>query len=152
LFHADLLSLPDINFVGHTHAILINQLLCSPRAHHFAAMKLFPDDIVCCGPASVFVPYTDPGLKLSQVIRKETTRYVEEMGFAPCVILLENHGIITLERSPDAVKAAMFMAEKAAKIFVGAAALGGPRFLSQENISRILGRPDEHYRRRILKL
>ena len=115
-------------------------------------MKLFPDDIVCCGPASAFVPYTDPGLKLSQVIRKETTRYVEEMGFAPRVILLENHGVITLGRSPDAVKAAMFMAEKAAKIFVGAAALGGPRFLSQENISRILGRPDEHYRRRMLKL
>ena len=152
LFHAYLLSLPDINFVGHTHAIYINQILCSPRAHDFAAMKLFPDDIVCCGPSSVFVPYTDPGLKLSQVIRKETTRYVEEMGFAPRVILLENHGIITLGRSPDAVKAAMFMAEKAAKIFVGATALGGPRFLSQENISRILGRPDEHYRRRMLKL
>jgi rhamnose utilization protein RhaD (predicted bifunctional aldolase and dehydrogenase) len=118
LFHAYLLSLPDINFVGHTHAIHINQILCSPRAHDFAAMKLFPDDIVCCGPASAFVPYTDPGLRLSQVIRKETTRYVEEMGFAPRVILLENHGIITLGRSPDAVKAAMFMAEKAAKIFV----------------------------------
>ncbi len=152
LFHAYLLSLPDISFVGHTHAIHINQILCSPRAHDFATMKLFPDDIVCCGPASVFVPYTDPGLRLSQVIRKETTRYVEEMGFAPRVILLENHGIITLGRSPDAVKAAMFMAEKAATIFVGAAALGGPRFLSQENISRILGRPDEHYRRRVLKL
>ena len=152
LFHAYLLSLPDINFVGHTHAIYINQILCSPRAHDFATMKLFPDDIVCCGPASVFVPYTDPGLKLSQVIRKETTRYIEEMGFAPRVILLENHGLITLGRSPDAVKAAMFMAEKAAKIFVGATALGGPRFLSQENISRILGRPDEHYRRRMLKL
>ena len=26
------------------------------------------------------------------------------------------------------------------------------RFLSQENIGRILGRPDEHYRRRMLKL
>jgi rhamnose utilization protein RhaD (predicted bifunctional aldolase and dehydrogenase) len=152
LFHAYLLSLPEINFVGHTHAIYINQILCSPRASDFATMKLFPDDIVCCGPASVFVPYTDPGLKLSQVIRKETIRYVEEMGFAPRVILLENHGIITLGRSPDAVKAAMFMAEKAAKIFVGAAALGGPRCLSQENISRILGRPDEHYRRRMLKL
>jgi rhamnose utilization protein RhaD (predicted bifunctional aldolase and dehydrogenase) len=152
LFHAYLLSLPDINFVGHTHAIHINQILCSPRAHDFAAMKLFPDDIVCCGPASVFVPYTDPGLRLSQAIRKETTRYVEEMGFAPRVILLENHGIITLGRSPDSVKAAMFMAEKAAKIFVGAAALGGPRFLSQENVRRIAGRPDEHYRRRMLKL
>ena len=152
LFHAYLLSLPNIDFVGHTHAIHVNQVLCSPRAREFATMKLFPDDIVCCGPASVFVPYTDPGLRLSQVIRSETTRYMEQVGFAPRVILLENHGIITLGRSPDAVKAAMFMAEKAAKIFVGAAALGGPQFLSEENINRILGRPDEHYRQKMLRL
>lgn len=152
LFHAYLLSLPEINFVGHTHAIHVNQILCSPRARDFAARKLFPDDIVCCGPASVFVPYTDPGLRLSQVIRDETTRYIEEMGSLPRVILLESHGIITLGRSPDAVKAAMFMAEKAAQIFVGAAALGGPQFLSDENIRRILGRPDEHYRQKVLKL
>ena len=106
----------------------------------------------CCGPASVFVSYTDPGLRLSQIIRRETTAFMRDFGTPPRVILLENHGIITLGRSPDAVKAAMFMAEKAAKIFVGAASLGGPRFLSAENVSRIGGRPDEHYRRNVLKL
>ena len=152
LFHAYLLSLPEVNFVGHTHAIHVNQILCSPRAREFATKKLFPDDIVCCGPASVFVPYSDPGLRLSQVIRDETVRYLDERGTPPRVILLENHGIITLGRSPDAVKAAMFMAEKAARIFVGAAALGGPQFLSEENIHRILGRPDEHYRQKVLRL
>jgi rhamnose utilization protein RhaD (predicted bifunctional aldolase and dehydrogenase) len=152
LFHAYLLSLPAIHFVGHTHAIHVNQILCSPRAREFATRKLFPDDIVCCGPASVFVPYTDPGLRLSQAIRNETKRYLEEIGTPPRVILLENHGIITLGRSPDAVKAAMFMAEKAARIFVGAAALGGPQFLSEENIRRIVGRPDEHYRQKILRI
>jgi rhamnose utilization protein RhaD (predicted bifunctional aldolase and dehydrogenase) len=152
LFHAYLLSLPDVRFVGHTHPLHINQILCSPRAREFAARKLFPDDIVCCGPASVFVPYSDPGLSLSRIIRRETTQFVQDLGVQPRVILLENHGIITLGRSPDAVRASMFMAEKAAKIFFGAAALGGPHFLSQENVSRIGGRPDEHYRQSVLKL
>jgi len=46
----------------------------------------------------------------------------------------------------------MLMAEKAAKIFTGAAALGGPVFLSRENIARIAGRPDEAYRQRVLKM
>jgi rhamnose utilization protein RhaD (predicted bifunctional aldolase and dehydrogenase) len=78
-------------------------------------MKLFPDDIVCCGPASVFVPYTDPGLRLSQVIRNETTSLLEEMGTLPSVILLENHGPIILGRTAQGVKAAMFMADKAAQ-------------------------------------
>jgi rhamnose utilization protein RhaD (predicted bifunctional aldolase and dehydrogenase) len=152
LFHAYLLTLPDIRFVGHTHPVHVNQILCSPRARELATKKLFPDDIVCCGPVSVFVPYTDPGLLLSQIIRRATTQFIKDLGIQPRVILLENHGIITLGRSPDAVKAAMFMAEKAAKIFAGAAALGGPQFLSAENVSRIGGRPDEHYRQKVLKL
>ena len=44
------------------------------------------------------------------------------------------------------------MAEKAAKVFVGAAALGGPVFFSEQNVARIAGRPDEHYRQRALNL
>jgi hypothetical protein len=46
----------------------------------------------------------------------------------------------------------MLMAEKAAKIFVGAAALGGPVFFSKANVERIAGRPDEAYRQRALKM
>jgi ribulose-5-phosphate 4-epimerase/fuculose-1-phosphate aldolase len=71
---------------------------------------------------------------------------------SPRVILLENHGIITLGRSPDAVLAAMLMAEKAATIWAGASALGGPTFLPQREVDRIAGRADEHYRQRMLKL
>jgi len=152
LFHAYLLSLPGSGFVGHTHSVSVNQILCSPRAREFAERKLFPDEIVCCGPASVFVPYTDPGLKLSQAIRDETVRYTEKWGRPPRVILLENHGIVTLGASPEAVKAAMFMAEKSAAIFAGAAALGGPKFLSADDVHRIANRIDEHYRQRALKL
>jgi rhamnose utilization protein RhaD (predicted bifunctional aldolase and dehydrogenase) len=152
LFHAYLLTLPEVQFVGHTHAIAVNQILCSPRAAEFATNRIVPDEIVCCGVASVFVPYTDPGLKLSQAIREATTKFIAEYSRAPRVLLLENHGLITLGKTPQAVLAAMLMAEKAARIFVGAAALGGPNFLSEETIARIAGRPDEHYRQKALDL
>jgi len=46
----------------------------------------------------------------------------------------------------------MLMAEKSANIWLGAAALGGPVFMSAENVTRIAGRPDEALRRNILKL
>src|SRR5205823_4752606 len=69
IFHAYLLTLPGINFVGHTHPVAVNQLLCSQYARIFAKRRLFPDEIVCCGVESVYVPYTDPGLKLAQAIR-----------------------------------------------------------------------------------
>ena len=60
----------------------------------------------------------------------------------PRLILLENHGIIALGKSADAVLACTYMADKAATIFAGAAAIGGPVFLPQEQIERIAGRPD----------
>ena len=152
LFHAYFLSLANVEFVGHTHAIAVNQILCSPRASEFASQRIFPDDIVCCGSASVFVPYTDPGLPLAQVIRDRTNEFIDRYQQIPRVVLLENHGIITLGRTANAVLAAMLMAEKAAAIWVGAAMLGGPKFLSKENVARIAGRSDEHYRQRALNL
>jgi rhamnose utilization protein RhaD (predicted bifunctional aldolase and dehydrogenase) len=152
VFHAWLLSLPGIKFIGHTHATTVNQILCSPRAQDFAVNRMFPDEIVCCSVASVFVPYTDPGLKLAQTIRSQTEAFVKQHQRQPRVILMKNHGIITLGATWQAVLSAMLMAEKAAKIFVGAASLGGPVFFSQENIARIAGRPDEAYRQRALKM
>lgn len=155
LFHAWLLTLPGVDFVGHTHPIAVNQLLCSRHASTFARRRLFPDEIVCCGPESVFVPYTDPGLALARAIRTAVTAYVRRLDRAPRVILLENHGLIALGATPAAVLAATLMAAKAAAIFVGAASASGgtaPRFLSSAQVARIAGRPDEHYRQRALGL
>jgi len=152
LFHAYCLSLNDVHFVGHTHAISVNQILCSPRGQEFAEKRIFPDEIVCCGRASVFVPYTDPGLQLAKVIRAKTEDFMNRYGQLPRVILLENHGIITLGRSAEAVLAAMSMAEKTARIWVGAVHLGGPKFLSDQDVERIAERTDEHYRQKELNL
>ena len=152
LFHAWLLTLPDIHFVGHTHAPAVNGILCSARAREFAIRRVFPDEIVCCDVASVFVPYTDPGLRLAQEIRKHTGVFIRKHQRPPRVVLLENHGIITLGRTAEAVLAAMLMAEKAADIWLGAATLGGPVFLSSKQVARISGRPDEALRRKALKI
>ncbi len=57
LFHAWLLTLDGVAFVGHVHPVACNQWLCSPRAHEVADTRIFPDEVVCCGPASVFVPW-----------------------------------------------------------------------------------------------
>jgi rhamnose utilization protein RhaD (predicted bifunctional aldolase and dehydrogenase) len=152
LFHAWLLTLEGIEFVGHTHAPAVNGILCSPRAKEFARKRIFPDEIVCCDVESVFVPYTDPGLRLAQAIRQRTEVFIKKYRRPPRVLLLENHGIITLGGTAEAVLAAMFMAEKAATIWHGAAALGGPTFLSPQNVRRIAGRPDEELRRKVLKM
>jgi rhamnose utilization protein RhaD (predicted bifunctional aldolase and dehydrogenase) len=152
LFHAWLLSLPETSFIGHCHSLAANQILCSPRARDFAERRLFPDEVVYCGPASVFVPYADPGLVLAREIRDRTTAFLKQQGYTPRLILLQNHGIIALGNTPAAVLACILMAAKAAAIFMGAAALGGPNFLTPQHVERIAGRPDEAHRQRELRL
>jgi len=153
IFHAWLLTLPGVAFVGHTHPVTVNQVLCSNHAHTFATRRLFPDEIVCCGVESVLVPYTDPGLKLSQAIKAAVEACIARLSRAPRVILLENHGLIALGATAEAVLAATLMAAKAAEIFMGAAAISAvPRFLTPGQVERIAGRPDEHYRQKALGL
>lgn len=152
MFHAWLLSLRDVNFVGHCHPLSANQVLCSPRARDFAERRLFPDEVVCCGPQSVFVPYVDPGLPLAREIAERTRLFIEKEGIVPRLILLQNHGIIALGGTPQAVLSSILMASKAAGIFMGAAAMGGPNFLPQPQVERIAARPDEAYRQKQLKM
>lgn len=151
VFHAYLLTLPGVNFVGHTHAVTVNQILCTKHGRIFARRRICPDEVVCCGVESVFVPYADPGLKLAQAIRAAVVAYIKRLSRPPRVILLENHGIIAIGATPAAVLAATLMAAKAAEIFVGAMAIGGgPRFMTPAQVERIAGRPDEHYRQQAL--
>lgn len=149
MFHAWLLTLRDVNFVGHCHPLPANQVLCSPRARDFAERRLFPDEVVWCGPQSVFIPYSDPGLPLAREIAERTRAFIEKEGTVPRLILLQNHGIIALGPTPQAVLGCILMATKAAATFMGAAAMGGPNFMTPQHVERIAARPDETHRRRL---
>ena len=121
-------------------------------SQRFAFERRFPDEIVCCGAKSVLVPYVDPGTILAQKIREETDRFIAAENRPPRVILLQNHGLIACGGTTGSVLAATLMAEKTARIFAGAAMMGGPTALTAQNVARIDSRPDEHYRQRMLKL
>jgi ribulose-5-phosphate 4-epimerase/fuculose-1-phosphate aldolase len=59
---------------------------------------------------------------------------------------MENHGMAALGRTCQDVENITAMCVKAARILLGTAALGGPRFLAAEDVDRIHTRPDEKYR------
>jgi rhamnose utilization protein RhaD (predicted bifunctional aldolase and dehydrogenase) len=148
--HALALQLEGVNFVGHTHPTAVNAILCSQKVEEAVAGRLFPDEIVVCGPAPAYVPYTDPGLPLARKVRDVLNRYLEDYGEPPKVILMQNHGLIALGRSPQEVENITAMTVKAARVLLGTYALGGPHFLSLEAVTRIHTRPDEEYRRKEL--
>ncbi len=151
-FHAYLLTIPGVNYVGHTHPIPVNQILCSELGTSFAEERRFPDEVVCCGPVSLLIPYEDPGLALAVRIRQEMQNFARKRGKNPKVILLGNHGVITIGQTPDAVRVAMAMTVKAAEIFVGAQSLGGNISMPESEVNRIENRLDEEYRRKMLSL
>jgi phosphomannomutase len=93
-----------------------------------------------------------PELKETPVGFKYIAEAMEAGGF---LMGGEESGGLTIDGhvpEKDGILACLLMAEKAAEIFVGAAAIGGPHFLAAPSVDRIAGRPDEHSRQRQLKI
>ncbi len=149
--HAFLLSLPGVSVIGHTHPTPLISLLSLAGCERFATQRLFPDEVVCCGPATAFVPYADPGLPLARAIRASVQQFVVTHGSIPKTIWMQNHGLIALGKTVGEIESASLMSIKAARAWLGALSTGLPLSpLSDENINRIHSRPDEHYRQELI--
>lgn len=150
-FHSFLLSLPDVRFVGHTHPVAVNSLLCSVNAEEIIKGRVFPDEIVYCGIEPIYIPYVDPGLELGRTIRERSYQFIEEQGVTPKVILVQNHGMIAVGKTAHEVEAITAMWCKTCRVLLGATMFGGIHYFKRENVRRIYTRPDEHYRQQQFK-
>jgi rhamnose utilization protein RhaD (predicted bifunctional aldolase and dehydrogenase) len=146
-FHSFLLSLPDVYFVGHTHATAILAMMCGRNAEEILKGRICPDEIVYCGVEPVYMEYVDPGLGLGRTIREKVYRYIDKHGCNPKEIMIQNHGLIALGRNAHEVEAITAMACKTARVLAGAHIFGGVHYMTSENVERIYTRPDEHCRR-----
>ncbi len=148
--HAVCLELDKVNYVGHTHPTAINSITCSKAYPKAFDGRIFPDEVVVCGAHPLLLPYVDPGLPLARVLRDELNRHIEAHGEPPKAVYLQNHGFMALGANVKQVQSITAMAIKAARTLVGTYALGGPTYLTSEQIKRINDRPDVHYRQRVL--
>ena len=151
LFHAYLLSLPGVNFIGHTHPISVNSILCSKGWKEFTKGRLFPDEIVCCGIAPAFVEYTDPGVTLARLMRESVENHIKEYGSRPKAILMQNHGLVAIGDTAKEVISITAMWDKTAKVLAGTFQFGGPTYMTEEHVSRIYTRPDEAQRKQMIE-
>jgi rhamnose utilization protein RhaD (predicted bifunctional aldolase and dehydrogenase) len=150
MLHAICLSVGGAAVVGHTHPVPVNIVLCSPHAERMSSDVLFPEQVVILGRTPVFVPYLDPGLTLARAVQQEMLRHLELDAAPPKVVYLGNHGIFALGESAAEVLQITAMAVKVSRILGGAIAVGGVCTLSEKDVARIDGRPDEIYRRQVL--
>jgi rhamnose utilization protein RhaD (predicted bifunctional aldolase and dehydrogenase) len=148
--HALCIHEAKVKWVGHTHPISINQILCSRLGAQPFIQPLYPDQIVVCGKTPAVMPYIDPGFSLALAFRAALRKYLDEHGHAPKMLLMENHGLVALGGSPTEVLNISLMADKTARVIQGTYALGGPAPMSAQNADRIENRLDERYRQNML--
>jgi rhamnose utilization protein RhaD (predicted bifunctional aldolase and dehydrogenase) len=147
-FHAMCLGLAGVRFVGHTHPSIAVGLLSGRNSRELFAGCLFPDQIAVLGPALAYVPYADPGLPLALAVRQALSDYLDHQRREPKVLLMENHGVITLGSTAQEVLNLTQMLVKTCRILAHSITAGGPRFLSPAQVERIDTRPDEVARRK----
>ncbi len=147
LMHAVCLRIPGVRFVGHTHPVAVNALTCSANFDLLAKGRLFPDQVVLCGPKPLLIPYADPGVPLARVIAEGLERFQLAHHTYPREIYLRNHGLIVLGATAREVEQTTAMAVKAARILLGTLPAGGPSFMTEADVQRIHTRADEAYRR-----
>jgi rhamnose utilization protein RhaD (predicted bifunctional aldolase and dehydrogenase) len=150
VMHAALLDLPGVKYVGHTHPTAINAITCSNQFEEALRGRIFPEEVVICGPESLLVPYADPGLVLGGELRRLALEFIERLGDFPRAVYLKNHGFIALGATAKEVLNITMTSTKAAKIRAQAMTLGGLSLLSQSDVERIYGRPDVRYRQRLM--
>lgn len=75
--------------VIHTHSVYANLLCCSEEGRDIAK-KIFADSSI----AYLFIPYIDPGFRLTLEIRQALLDFESRCGRIPDAIFLDNHGII----------------------------------------------------------
>ncbi len=151
VMHAICLTEGGANFVGHTHPISVNSILCSDRARTLSDGAIFPDQVVVLGRHPLHVPYADVGLPLARAVRDGLRDHRLCAYSPPKTIYLQNHGLVALGQSAGGVDQVTEMADKHARIMAGALAAGEPVCLTPRQADRLDTRSDEEYRRWILQ-
>lgn len=137
LLYAYLLGFQGVTMAAHVHPVEINQITCSPRARQFADRRSVPNEITAFGSAMLLVPYADPGLQLAKEVKRKMLLWRDRYKIVPKVVLIHNYGMIVLGDNPGELLKTIDTTIKAAQVFIGASMLGGPVFLTPNNVTHL---------------
>jgi rhamnose utilization protein RhaD (predicted bifunctional aldolase and dehydrogenase) len=148
LVHAVALGIGGARYVAHTHPTFLTGLLCSRLSEDILmAGPLFPDEVVICGTAPLYVPYFEPGIAVAHALARALQEYQARCDASPRTILLQNHGLVALGESAADAEAVTAMAAKAAQVRAIALLSGGQHPLPVTSVGELARRPDEQARR-----
>lgn len=84
------------SFVVHTHPTLVNALMCSLNAE-VKTNEFF-------GTNALYIPYSDPGFVLFNIIKEKILRYRKQYGKDPQVVFIQNHGVFVAANTVDEIQ------------------------------------------------
>lgn len=82
-----------------------------------------------------------------EAVKSGMNKFLDKEGYVPNLILLQNHGIISLSSTAKDCAASTLMCEKSAEIYVGCKQLGQIYFLNKDQVGLVDNCPNEQYRR-----
>ena len=136
LLFAYLGSLEGLRFAAHVHPIIVDQITSSPRARQFADRRTLFNEAFALGGASLLVPYAEPGLPLARETQRKMALWRDRFKTVPRMILNQNNGVILLGNTLREIIRALEMLLKYAEVFVGSSMLGGPVFLTPQQLAQ----------------
>lgn len=137
LLLAHLLSLNDVRIAAHVHPPVVDQITASPRARQFADRRTLFNETHFLGSAFLLVPYADAGIPLAREMQRKMLLWKDRYKSIPHVILIQNNGAILLGRDAGEILRNIDLLIKYAEVFIGASVLGGPVFLTPQNVLNI---------------
>lgn len=112
-FHSD-----EINFVGHTHPAVINELLGSSEYQNVTGPPLSPPESDWYSRPPLLIPPCSPGLELARNMRQRLDEWAGTIGRPPRAILLQEHGLFALGSTPEEVEDETARAVETARIII----------------------------------
>src|SRR5208283_3384889 len=111
---------PVLRVAVHIHPVIVDQIIASPRARQFADRRTVHNEVLALGSASLLINYADPGMGLTREIQKKLVLWRDRNKSVPRVILVQNHGVIVLGESSQALLRTIEALLKYAELFAGA--------------------------------
>ena len=139
ILYAYLFSLDETKFAVHVQPVEVDQLISSPRARQFAERRTVAHEVISRGVSSLLVAYADPGLPLAREVKRKLAIWRDRFKMMPRLIMIQNHGMIVTGNNQEEILRVAEMTIKSAQIFIGAAIMGGPAFLTPDNVLHLEG-------------
>ncbi|MFO7369045.1 MAG: SDR family NAD(P)-dependent oxidoreductase [Bacteroidales bacterium] len=151
--------LPALRMIFSKDTLKIACVRNSKLAGHFIAsaagfqkisLPFTPDQIVYCRARPVYIKKARPGAMIEDC-RQKVAEYEKKYGYLPKILCVKDYGIIAFDDHAGSAQTALDVFEDWMKISWLTESLGGPHFMSENEIAFIDTWEVENYRRQVAK-